>query len=208
MSSHSRKRPPEPPQPPQIRRQLRLGPLQWVALCFFALIPLLAAFGVLFDAGQARDSIWRVTFVYVFLMVAFRLTGKREVGQMSPLELVTLMMIPEIFSSALNKSDVSITLATVGVATLFLAVFLTGMLKFGSKTAEDVLEGKPAVLVHNGKYIETNMRHERITPDEIHAEMRIAGVNKLEEVKWAILENEGKISIIQANGEPNQRPDD
>src|SRR5690242_14290122 len=92
---------------PRISRRVRLGWLQLVGLLFFIVLLTLAAtgaFGGAEFAGRARESIWRVTFVYFFLVLAFRLTGKREVGQMSPLELMTLMMIPEIFSVALNRN--------------------------------------------------------------------------------------------------------
>ena len=195
MSPHG-KTPGTLPEPRQIDRRLRIGPWHFSGLVFFALIPLLAATGVLHDAGEARDTIWRVTFIYVFVMLAFRLTGKREVGQMSPLELVTLMMIPEIFSTAVNRNNSSLSLATVGVATLFLVVFVTGLLKFRSRTAEALLEGEPTILVHDGEYLEGNMRRERVTPEEICAEMRLAGVERLEDVRWAILETEGKISVI------------
>ena len=187
------------PEAPEIARRVRLAPLQLGGLLLFGAILLLSATGIVGGnqfAGQARDSIWRVAFVYGFLVLAFRLTGKREVGQMSPLELMTLMLIPEIFSVAVNKNDPSMALGTVGVTTLFLAVFLSGILKFKSRAADEFLEGKPTVLVDRGRLVERNLQRERITPEEIMAEMRIAGIDRLDQVRWAILETEGKISII------------
>ena len=165
-------------------------------MLFIAAVVVLAAVGIIADSGEARNSIWRVTFVFAFLMAAFRLTGKREVGQMSPFELVTLLLIPEIFSTALNRSDESLGLATTGVATLFLLVFFTGLLTFRSKKAEELLEGKPTVLVRDGKFVEMNLRRERVTPEEVLTEARLSGVEKLEDVRWAILETEGKIAIV------------
>lgn len=200
MSPRRKSQPAEPPRPPTIARRISLDPVQIVGMGFLALVVILAGTGVLVESGAARESIWRVTFVYVFLMVAFRLSGKREVGQMSPFELVTLLLIPEIFSSAVNRSDDSIGLATTGVATLFLLVFLTGVLTFRSQKAEDLIEGKPTVLVRNGAYVADNMRRERVTPEEIATEMRLAGVERLEDVAWAILETEGKIAIIPSKG--------
>jgi uncharacterized membrane protein YcaP (DUF421 family) len=188
-----------------VSRRVRLGALQTSGLLFFVLILAVAASGVIGGAefaGKARESIWRVAFVYAFLMLAFRLTGKREVGQMSPIELLTLMMIPEIFSVALNRNDPSMPLATVAVTTLFLAVFLTGILKFRSKKADELLEGTPTILVDDGVFVESNLQRERITPDEIVAEMRIAGIDRIEKVRWAILETEGKIAIIPQTGVP------
>jgi len=184
---------------PPLERRARLGPLQIGALVFFGLFPLLALFGVFggrANAAESREAIWRVVFVYVFLMVAFRLMGKREVGLMSPLELVTLMMIPEIFSAALNRNSPSLMLATISVATLFLVVFLSGLLKFNVPKADRFLEGGPTILVQDGEFVAANMQRERVTPDEILAEMHLAGLERLAQVRWAILETEGKIAII------------
>jgi len=165
-------------------------------MLLLAALLILAATGVLMDSGSAHEAIWRVTFVYAFLMLAFRLTGKREVGQMSPFELVTLLLIPEIFSSALNRSDESLSLATVGVTTLFLLVFFTGLLAFRSRKVESLVEGEPTVLVRDGKFLASNMRRQRVTPEEVVTEMHLSGVERLEDVRWAILETEGRISII------------
>ena len=184
------------PAPPRIRRAIELGAGHTIGLLLLALIVALSAAGVLVDSGDAREAIWRVVFVYAFLMAAFRLTGKREVGQMSPFELVTLLLIPELFSSALNRNSQSVGLATTAVATLFLLVVLTGLLTFSSRKAEEILEGRAAILVRDGVLIEKTLRRERVTPEEIFTEMRLAGVDHLEDVRWAILETEGKIAII------------
>lgn len=188
----------EPPQPRPIQRWIELGPVQIAGMLFLSAVLVLGAVGVLGDSGASRGSIWRVTFVYAFLMVAFRLSGKREVGQMSPFELVTLLLIPEIFSSALNRSDDSLALATVGVGTLCLLVFFTGLLTFRSTKLESVLEGDATVLVRNGKFVERNLRRERVTPEEVFSEMHLSGVERIEDVRWAILEPEGKIAIVPA----------
>jgi uncharacterized membrane protein YcaP (DUF421 family) len=188
-----------PPGPRAFKRWIELGPVQIVGMLFLAAVLVLGVTGVLGDGGPAREAIWRVTFVYAFLMLAFRLSGKREIGQMSPFELVTLLLIPEIFSSALNRSDDSLPLATVGVGTLCLLVFFTGLLTFRSKRAEAVLEGEPTVLVRDGKFVERNLRRERVTPEEVFSSMHLSGVERLEDVRWAILESEGKIAIVPAS---------
>jgi uncharacterized membrane protein YcaP (DUF421 family) len=198
MSPKPKALPSEPPRAPQISRQIELAPTQIVGMLLLAFVLILAATGMLTDAGQARDMIWRVTFVYVFLMLAFRFTGKREVGQMSAFELVTLLLIPEIFSSALNRSNDSLSLATVSVTTLFLLVFFTGILTFRFRKIDAVIEGNPTVLVRDGKLLERNLRRERVTEEELFAEMHLAGIERLEDLRWAILETEGKIAFIPA----------
>lgn len=142
------------------------------------------------------DTVLRITFVYFLLMVWLRVMGKRELSEMSPFELVTLLMVPEIFSAALAREDYSMTHATIGVATLFTLVFLTSLLTFRSPRLERVVEGEPTVLVHAGRFLERHMRRERVTPDEVFTEMHKSGLDDLHDVRWAILEVDGKISII------------
>jgi uncharacterized membrane protein YcaP (DUF421 family) len=150
------------------------------------------------------DIVLRVAFVYLFLMVALRLMGKRELSEMSPFELVTLLLVPEIFSAAVGRGDYSLTNATIGVSTLFTLVFLTGMLSFRFKRFEQMVEGGPTVLVHDGKVIERHLRRERVTTDELFTEMRKSGVDDLPHVRWAILEADGKISIIARDQQTNR----
>jgi uncharacterized membrane protein YcaP (DUF421 family) len=142
------------------------------------------------------DSVLRIAFIYFFLMIAVRVMGKREMSEMSPFELVTLLMVPEIFSTALAREDYSMTHATVGVATLFTLVFITSLLTFRFKRIERIVEGEPTILVSDGKAIERNLKRERVTADEVFTEIHKVGLHELQQVRWAILEPDGKISII------------
>jgi uncharacterized membrane protein YcaP (DUF421 family) len=144
------------------------------------------------------ETVIRVFIIYVFILVGLRILGKREFGQLSPLELVSLLMIPEIVTKAVTGDDYSLTNALIGVSTLFSLVFLTSVLMQWSRKAEHLIAGKPAVLVYDGQYVPDNMNRERITPDEIFTEMHKSGLEKLEQVKWAVLEPDGKIAIVPA----------
>jgi uncharacterized membrane protein YcaP (DUF421 family) len=144
------------------------------------------------------ETVIRVFIIYIFILVGLRILGKREFGQLSPLELVSLLMIPEIVTKALTGEDYSLTNALIGVSTLFSLVFLTSALMQWSRKAEHIIAGKPAVLVYDGNYVAENMNRERITPDEIFTEMHKSGLERLEQVKWAVLEPDGKISIVPA----------
>jgi uncharacterized membrane protein YcaP (DUF421 family) len=142
------------------------------------------------------EGVLRVAVIYLLIVIGLRLLGKREFGQLSPLELVTLLLIPEIVSNAIQGDHFSITHAAVGVATLFLLVFLTSLLSARSKRFQVLIDGSPRVLVHDGKLIPQSLMAERVTVDEVVSEMRKAGFDDLEQIRWAILESDGRISIV------------
>jgi Predicted membrane protein len=142
------------------------------------------------------EIVLRVAVIYLFVMFGLRVIGKREFAQLTTLELVTIMLIPEIVSQALTREDASVAGALIGVSTLFCLVFFTSVLMQKSKKVEDVISDKPALLVAHGKFLEDSMNQERVTPGEVFNEMHRAGLERLEQVKWAVLESDGKISII------------
>ena len=156
------------------------------------------------------ETVLRIAFIYFFLMIALRVMGKRELNKMSAFELVMLLLIPEFFSQAALREDFSMTNATVATATLLSLVVLTSVLSHMSKRAHTAINGTPTVLVRAGRYVEENMNRERIGPEELLAEMHKAGYEKLEQIRWAILEDDGKISLVPADGEkmPQAHDDD
>ena len=146
------------------------------------------------------ETVIRVAIIYIFVLAGLRLMGKREFSQMGPMELVTLLLIPEIVSQGLIREDFSITNALIGVSTLFILVFVNSTLTHLSKRAETVIEGPPTVLAHRGELVEDAMDKERVSPDELFSEMHKAGLDRLEQVRWAILEGDGKIAIVPETG--------
>lgn len=157
------------------------------------------------------ETVLRVALIYAFILLGMRVVGKREFAQLSPSELVSLLMIPELVSQALTHEDYSLTNALIGVCTLLLLVFVTSVLVQRFRRLESLLYGDLTVLVHNGGFRERAMNAARVSPDEVFAEMRKAGYERLDQIKWAILETDGKISIVpQAAHErvPDQRKDD
>lgn len=157
------------------------------------------------------ETVIRITIIYLVILVGLRLLGKRELSQLTPLELVTLMLIPEIVSQSMIGEDFSVTNGVIGLTTIFSLVFVTSLLKQNVKAVERIIEGTPTLLIQHGKFIEENLNKERITPEEIFGEMHKSGLEHLKQVKWAILETDGKISIVPE--ESNQdakgsRPDE
>lgn len=142
------------------------------------------------------ETVLHVAAIYLFVLVGLRVLGKREFGQLSPIELVTLLMIPEIVSQALTGDDYSLTNAAIGVATLLVLVFATSLLVHRFQKAEIVIAGQPTVLVRHGELIETALNSMRVTPDEVFSEMHKVGLQRLDQVQWAILESDGHIAIV------------
>lgn len=213
--TRGKKRPLGLPELPPLQRRLKFSPGQILALGVLVLIPVLALFKVFglggaSAGGQAMRTVLRIAFIYVFLMLALRVMGKRELSKMSAIELVMLLLIPELFSQAAVGEDASMTNAVIATATLLTLVLLTSIASHLSSRAHSLISGTPTVLVRSGRYIEENMNRERIAPDELLAEMHKAGYERLEQIRWAILEDDGKISLIPVEGEdmPQANDDD
>lgn len=142
------------------------------------------------------ETVIRIAVIYLFIMVSLRILGKREFSELTPFELVTLLLIPEIVSQSLVREDYSITNALIGLSTLFILVFVTSVITHKSKKVEEFIEGKPSILVSKGRFVPDTMNMERVTPDEVYAEMHKVGLSRIEQVQWAILESDGKITLI------------
>lgn len=141
------------------------------------------------------EIIFRVATIYAFVFIGLRVLGKRELNQLSAIELVTLMLVPEIVSPAIN-GDGSLINGLIGVSTLFILVFATSIVSYLFKPAEDVIEGKAFILKdENGLQTEV-MDKERLSVDEIFATMQQSGFDDLNQIKTIVLESDGQISFI------------
>jgi uncharacterized membrane protein YcaP (DUF421 family) len=142
------------------------------------------------------ETVIRVALIYIIIIALIRIIGKRELGQFSPLELVTLLLAPELVSQGIIGDDFSLTNAVIAVATLFGLVFLFSLGRYLSQTFESFVTGTPRILVSHGQLIEDNLNRERVDPQELFGEMHKSGLYRLDQVKWAILETDGKIAFV------------
>ncbi len=142
------------------------------------------------------ETVLRVLFVYLFLLFALRVMGKREFSEITPIELIMLLLIPELLQEALIGHDPSLTNSLVATCTLLVLVFLNSIVTYLNPRAERVVESTPSVLAYEGRMVERNMRKERITPDELLSSIQLQGYDKLEQIKWAILQSNGQIAVI------------
>jgi uncharacterized membrane protein YcaP (DUF421 family) len=142
------------------------------------------------------EFILRGLIIYVFLIVLLRLTGKRQVGQMAPFDLVLLLVLSNAVQNAMNGGDNSVIGGMVSAVTLVAANWLVGLLTYRHKTMEALVEGRPEVLVHNGKLFSGALRHAKVTRHELMNALREAGCGSIEDVHAALLENDGTISVI------------
>ena len=142
------------------------------------------------------EKIVRSVVVYLFLLAAFRFTGKRQVGQLTPFDLVVLLVISNVVQNAVIGPDNSLGGGLLGAVVILALNGLLVEVTYRSKRLRRVLEASPTVLVHNGKLVERNLASERITLDDLHAAMRRAGVVDIAHVRVAVLEENGGISVI------------
>ena len=142
------------------------------------------------------EFVLRAVLVYGFLLITLRLTGKRQVGQLAPFDLVLLLVLSNAVQNSMNAGDNTVAAGFILVATLLAANGVMSWITWRSKRAELLLEGKPQILVHNGLVDETVLASERITRHELMAAVRQAGLSDLADVRVAILETNGRINVI------------
>jgi uncharacterized membrane protein YcaP (DUF421 family) len=138
----------------------------------------------------------RALLVYGFLLVALRLTGKRQVGQLSPFDFVLLLVLSNAVQNSMNAGDNTVLAGFILVATLLAVNGVMSWLTWRSKRAEILLDGRPQILVHNGLLDEAMLASERITRHELMAAVRQAGVSDVADIRVAILETNGRINVI------------
>ena len=142
------------------------------------------------------ELIARGIIVYFFLILLLRATGKRQIGQMSPFDLVLLLVLSNAVQNSMNGGDNSVTAGLILAATLVLSNWAVGKFTSNSKSMEKLIAGDPQVLFHNGKVAENTMREAEVTRQELLAAVHRAGYADLDAIRAAILENDGSISVI------------
>ena len=142
------------------------------------------------------DLVLRTVFVFVLILVITRAVGRRELSSMEPFDLILLVVMGDLVQQGVTQSDYSLTGATTVIVTMACLVVLTAYLSFRVKRLRPVLEGDPVLLVSDGHMLERNLRRQRMTVDELRAEARQQSIGSLEDIRYAVLETNGRISFI------------
>jgi uncharacterized membrane protein YcaP (DUF421 family) len=141
------------------------------------------------------ELIIRGLVVYVFLIGLLRLTGKRQIGQLSPFDLVLLLILSEAVQSSMVAGDESLIGGLIVATTLIVVNYIVGLITFKSKKLETIIEGRPQVLIQNGKLFEEVMTDAKLTRQELDTTLRESGYFEIKDIKLAILENNGSVSV-------------
>ncbi len=147
------------------------------------------------------ETVVRALCTYFFLLVVFRIAGRRTLGEMSAFEFVILLIISETTQQALLDSDPSMTNAALAVVTLVSATLAMSLLKQRWPGIQTLAEGRPVVLIEDGVLKDEALKEARIGVDEILVAARSGqGLERLSQVKHAVLEANGGISVIPYEG--------
>jgi uncharacterized membrane protein YcaP (DUF421 family) len=143
------------------------------------------------------DIVLRAALAYVFITFLMRVVGRRELSTMAPSDLILLVVLGDLIQNGVTQSDYSITGVVLATTTIGLCAVATSFLVFKSKRASKIIEGDPVIIVQDGKPIENNMRGDRITLDDVMEEARGQQIERLDQIKWAVLESTGQITFIK-----------
>ncbi len=144
------------------------------------------------------EVVLRSVAVYLFILFAIRLFGKKELAQLSVIDLVFILLISNAVQNAMVGSDTSLLGGLVAALALFLTNFVFKKVLFKSKKISEFIQGKAILLIYEGHLLQENLESAEISIDEIEAAAREHGVEKIGEVKLAILEVDGNISIVSS----------
>ena len=139
--------------------------------------------------------ILRTLFMYFFIILVYRIMGKKEVGELSIIDLIVSILIAELVAIAI-EAEKSIFLSIIPITILKLTQIGISYITLKNEKIRDIIDGKPTVIIKNGKLNFTEMSHLRYSLDDLTTQLRLQGVKSIEKVKYAVLENNGNLSVF------------
>ncbi len=145
----------------------------------------------------------RTATIYLLILLGVRLSGKREVGQMTPFDLTLLLLLSNSVQNAMTGPDNSLAGGAVAASTLLLLNFGVAEYAGINRRFRKIIQGSPSLLVHNGQVVMAHMAREHVTMDELERALREHGIASVGEVALAVLEVDGSISILKYEDVPH-----
>lgn len=141
-------------------------------------------------------AFFRTAILYLLLIVGLRLTGKRQIGELEPIELVLTMLLSDLASVPMQDFGIPLVNGVIPIVTLLAMSMLLSCVSLRNVRFRTLICGKPAIIIRNGKLQQDAMRHNRLTLDELFEELRTQGVTDISDVKYAVLETGGQLSVL------------
>ena len=152
----------------------------------------------MFSMGvPVAERVLRAAIVYVFLLGAIRIFGKRELGQMTSFDIILLLSLSNMLQNAMIGADDSLIGGIIGAAVLLGINLIVAFVVFRSRRVERVVDGDPKVLIRNGELQRESLRAELLTDQDILSAVRAQGLEGIEDVKYAFAEPNGLITVIK-----------
>jgi len=155
--------------------------------------------GVLFPAGGhvALQIVLRTGAIYLLVLIGVRLSGKREVGQMTPFDLTLLLLLSNSVQNAMTGPDTSLIGGVIAATTLLLLNYMVGIFSGSNRRFRRAVQGEPSLLIHDGKANPMHMAKEHVSLDELQRALREHGIASVHDVALAVLEVDGSISCMK-----------
>src|SRR5205085_2470802 len=139
----------------------------------------------------------RTTVIYIVVLIGVRLSGKREVGQMTPFDLTLLLLLSNSVQNAMTGPDTSLMGGGIAAGTLLVLNYLVAEVSGTNRRFRRLIQGQPTLLIHDGKTIESHMAKEHVSVDELQRALREHGINSIDQTALAVLEVDGSISCLK-----------
>lgn len=150
----------------------------------------------------------RTAILYSLVVIVMRLMGKRQLGELQPYELVITIMISDLASLPMQDTRLPLLLGIIPIITMLIIQIFVSEIQLRSEKIRSIIDGKPSILLRNGKIDTKALREQRINIDDLMEELRVNGYFNIDDIAYVILENNGQISVIpKANLSPVTRND-
>jgi uncharacterized membrane protein YcaP (DUF421 family) len=143
------------------------------------------------------DLVLRAAIAFVLIFAFTRILGRRELADLQPFDLIFLVVIGDLIQQGVTQNDLSVTGLILVIATIGVLQVASSYLTFRFRGLRPIMTGEPVVIVEHGKLIQSNMKRERLTPDDVEEAARQQQIHSLDQVQWAVLESSGKMSFFK-----------
>lgn len=145
--------------------------------------------------------IFKTIFMYFFIIFVYRIMGKKEVGQLSIIDLIVSILMAELIALSIQEEEKSLLLSVIPILVLVAVQIFVSFITLKNDKLRNIIDGKPTIIIKNGKLNFTEMSKLRYSLDDLLTQLRLQGVKSIDKVKYAVLENNGNLSVFNDNSD-------